>query len=433
MFISIIYEIVLWLAAIFSMPKLLYNYWFHGKYRHSLGKRFGLNFPLIRKGNRYLIWVHAVSVGETKAVATLVKQLKSQIKNSIIVVSSITETGHAEARRCLPFADYHVYLPFDLNCIIKPIVRFVKPNLVIISETDFWFNFLRNCKKENAFIAVVNGKISKRSMNRFAKMKGFARHLFSKIDLACVQSHHYRNRFEQIGVPKDKIIVTGNLKFDDEHPKLTKEQSEKWRKQFKIDAGDPVCVIGSSHDPEEKLLLEQMQKVWAVYPKMKVILVPRHPERFNEAAGILRKENISFVRFSRLDQFSRDGDVKVILLDAMGFLRKCYQLADVAIVAGSYTPKVGGHNILEPAWYGVPVIFGPHMHAQPELCELIKEYSAGMQIPIEEVSNKLLELIGNPDKRNEIGRNGLKMLSDINGATKRTWNSLRPMIHECQK
>lgn len=431
MITSFLYEIILWLAAVLSLPKLLYSYWFKGKYRNSLGKRFGFNFPLIKKGNRFLIWIHAVSVGETKAVTSLAKQLKSQLKNPIIIVSSITETGHAEAKRCLPFADYHVYLPFDLNFIIKPIVSFIKPNLVIISETDFWYNFLNNCKKANAFIAIVNGKISKSSMHRFEKMRFFSKRLFSKIDLACVQSQHYQSRFEKIGVPKDKIVVTGNLKFDDEYPKLTKEQFKEWRKQFRIEQGDPVCVIGSTHEHEEKLLLDQMHKVWSVFPKLKVILVPRHPERFNDAAMLLRKENISYARFSRLDQSS--NDIKVILLDAMGFLRKCYQLADVAIVAGSYITKVGGHNVLEPAWYGVPVIFGPFMHAQPELCELIKEYRAGLQIPIEDISKTILELFQNPEKRKEIGENGLKMLSEINGATNRTWNALNPMIENSLK
>lgn len=423
MLISLIYELILWFAAILSLPKLLYNYWFHGKYRQSLAKRCGFNFPLVRKGNRYLIWIHAVSVGETKAVATLAKQLKSQLKNPIILISSITETGHAEARRSLPFADYHVYLPFDLNFIIKPIVKFVKPNLVIISETDFWYNFLNNCKKQNAHIVVVNGKISQRSMHRFEKAHFFAKHLFSKIDLFCIQSHHYEKRFEQIGVSKEKMIVTGNLKFDDEYPKLSKEQSETWKKQFRIGTEDLVCVIGSTHDPEEKLLLDEMRKVWEIFPTLKVILVPRHPERFNDAAAILRKENIPHTRFSRLDHSS--GDSKVILMDAMGFLRKCYQLADIAIVAGSYTHKVGGHNILEPAWYGVPVIFGPHMHSQPELFDLMKEYEAGMQVPAESLSKTLLELLHCPEKRRKIGGNGLKMLADINGATNRTFRALK--------
>lgn len=431
MFISIVYEIILWIAAIVSIPKLLYHYWFYGKYRQSLGKRFGFNFPMIKKGNRYLVWIHAVSVGETKAVAALVKRLKKQLVNPIILISSVTETGYAEARRSLSVADYFVFLPFDLNFIIKPIVKFLKPNLVIISETDFWYNFIKNCKKADAFIAVVNGKISKRSMKRFEKFPAFSNQLFSMIDLACVQSHHYQYRFEQIGVPKAKIIVTGNLKFDDEYPQLTKEQSETWRKQFKIQTGDFVCVIGSTHDQEEKLLLGELHKVWAIVPNLKVIIVPRHPERFNAAAEIIRKEKISHVRFSRLDQFT--GDVKVILLDAMGLLRKCYQLADIAIVAGSYTTKVGGHNVLEPAWYGVPVIFGPYMHSQPELSELIKEYRAGLQIPIEELSKTLLELIQIPEKRLEIGRNGLKMLADINGATNRTWRALRPMVQMAKK
>ena len=201
----------------------------------------------------------------------------------------------------------------------------------------------------------------------------------------CIQSKHYQERFKALGIDENKMQITGNLKFDDEYPHLSKEQHETWKKQFQITPENQIVVVGSSHDPEEKLILEQMRTVWAELPHVKLMIVPRHPERFNEVAAILEKENIPYMRFSQLDRGAKNA--KVILVDAMGLLRKCYQLADLAIVAGSYIPRVGGHNILEPTWYGVPVIYGPFMHSQPELIELMEEYEAGLQVPMENLGD----------------------------------------------
>lgn len=426
MFISLLYEISLWILAIIAFPKLIYHYLFHNKYQRSLGKRLGIHFPCIKKGDRFLVWIHAVSVGELKAAAPLVKQIRSQLKNPLIVVSSVTETGHAEALRSLPFADYHVYLPFDFNFVIKPIIRQTVPDLVILSESDFWYNFLKNSKDVGASIVVVNAKLSKRSAQRFKKFRFFSKKLFSFIDLFCVQSKHYVPRFEQAGVPSSKIVITGNLKFDDEIIRLTKEQQLTWKQQLGIKDNNQVLVIGSTHNPEENLLLEQLAQVWKQFPSLKVLLVPRHPERFHEVASILVDHKIPFLRFSQIG--SNHENAKVILIDAMGLLRKCYQLADVAIVGGSYTSKVGGHNILEPLWCGVPVIFGPHMHSQPELVEVVQEYKAGLQIPAQNVAETLISLLSSPEERKRISSEGLRMLNDINGATRKTWNALSELV-----
>ena len=367
--------------------------------------------------------MHAVSVGETKAVSSLIKTIKQQLDNPIVIISNITETGHAEAKRTIQQADYHVYLPIDLRFVIGPIMKRIAPDLVILTESDFWYNFMKGAKDSGAAIALVNGKISERSFNRFKKTSFFTKKLFSFINQFCIQSKHYHERFKALGINENKMLITGNLKFDDEYPRLTKEQHETWKRQFNIRPEDQIVVVGSSHDPEERLILEQFKTVWKELPHVKLMIVPRHPERFNEVAALLERENIPYMRFSQPDTGIKD--VKVILMDAMGLLRKCYQLADLAVVAGSYTARVGGHNILEPSWYGVPVLYGPYMHTQPELVELMQEYRAGEQVAIADLGTRACELLKDADNRAEIGANGLRMLKDLNGATQKTWESIK--------
>lgn len=421
---GIFYDFALWILLIIALPKLIYQRLKYGKYRNSIPQRFGKDFPKIEK-NRKLVWIHAVSVGETKAVAALAKKFK-QLDNPILLISSTTETGHAEAMRSLPFADYHVYMPLDFKHVICPIVKQVKPDMVILCESDFWYNFLNCCKSVGAFVAVVNGKLSVKSLTRFKQFPFFSKQLFSLIDLFCVQNVLYQKRFEEIGVPAEKIAVTGNIKFDEEYPRLSKEELDRWKEQLGISADEQVIVIGSSHSPEEDILIDVMRDVWRKCPKVKVLLVPRHPERFNDVAALLSKKEINFVRFSAIQ--SKTGKESVILVDAMGVLRRCYQLADLAIVAGSYTSRVGGHNIIEPCWFGVPVFFGPHMHTQLELVDLVAEYHAGKQVPAEQLAQELITCLTEPAKREELGQNGMKLVQDLRGATSKTWNAIQKYL-----
>ncbi len=413
-----IYELTLWLLALLAIPKYLYALLFQKKYRSSFLKRLGAGFPKIEIGKRELIWIHAVSVGETKAVSVLTKRLKEIPSNPIIIVSSTTETGHAEAKRSIPEADHHIFLPFDFYCIMAPLIKRLRPTRVILCETDFWYNFLRLSKKYGAQIALVNGKMSECSVGRFKRFSWLTKPLFSLFDIFCLQNQQYAERFASLNISAEKLVVTGNLKFDSV-PKLMAEE-EKWafRKQLGIEQNDKVIVIGSSHDPEEKLLLEAMKDLWKENQDLKVIVVPRHPERFNTVEAFLQTLWIPYLRYSTRGE--SPNSCPIILLDTMGLLGQCYQIATVAIVAGSYTSLVGGHNIIEPLWFGVPTLYGPHMHEQSELVEITSFYGAALQVPAETLLENLKVLLKDGEEAASLREGAQKLVAAMQGATART-------------
>lgn len=426
MWIAILYQAALFILALFALPLLLWQRLRHQKYRESFWARLGVGFPQIVKTAEPLIWIHAVSVGETRAVLPLAVRLKKEFPQATFVISSITETGHKEAKNSLSFADHHVYLPFDASFIVKPILEKVRPDLVLVVETDLWFNFLRFSKGLGAKIALVNGKISERSFHRLQRVPFFALPLFGCIDLFCLQSEEYVNRFERLGVPKAKMQVTGNLKFDDLTVALSCQDKKDFLNALHLSEQDPVLVIGSTHDPEEELLLGVLTDVWKAAPSLKVLLVPRHPERFSRVEALLLKKNLPFQKYSQLS--SSNQSYQLLLVDAMGVLRRCYQIATLALVAGSYTEKVGGHNVLEPLAYQVPVLFGPCMKGQKELAAIVLRYQAGLQVPIEALKDQLLLLLKNPSKRLELSQNGLRLLSESRGSLDRTYMSLKAVF-----
>lgn len=422
MIFSILYNVGLGLLALLALPRLLYQRIAYGKYRSSFPKRLAKAYPEIDKAGRKLFWIHAVSVGETKAVAALAHMIKERHPEHILVISSITETGHAEAKRSLPFADYHLYLPLDFSWTVRSVLRKITPDVVILCETDFWYHFLQGCKSLGAKLYVVNGKMSARTAGRLKFLPWFVRRVWGLMDIFCVQAEVYRTRLLEVGVDSERVVVTGNIKFDAEYPKMSPANLQRFRAEVGIGHGDPVLVVGSTHDPEEKRLIPIFERLWDYLPNLKVVLVPRHPERFDAVAALLKAQGIRFKRYSKP---LAENHVRLVLVDAMGLLRQCFQLADLAIVAGSYTDRVGGHNILEPLWYGVPTLFGPHMYSQPELVQLVEQYGAGLQISLEELGDKLVELFDNSEKRHELGRRGLDLVANIQGATHRTAEVLK--------
>jgi 3-deoxy-D-manno-octulosonic-acid transferase len=427
MLLAIIYDLILVFLAIIASPFVLYRLVFKKKYRSSFWQRIGFGFPVIHKGSRPLIWIHAVSLGETKAVANLAKLIKEEWDNPIILISSVTETGHAEAKRNLPFADYHVYLPLDFGSLIGPIVNRVAPDYVILTESDFWLNFLKSAKSTGANIALVNGKISHRSFERFKKIHWFQKTLFSYIDLFCTQTDLYATRFKALGIPNEKIIVTGNLKYDETDDFLPTAVLQDWKNKLKISDDELILVLGSTHDPEEKMIFNVLKDIWKLIPNLTVIIAPRHPERFQEVERIIHQLQIPLSIYSKIEK--RQGNEPVILIDGMGLLRKCYQIADIALVAGSYTQKVGGHSIIEPSHYGIPVIYGPFMQTQSDMVELLRTYNAGLQVPLEGLYSTLMLLLTEPEERKKIGEAGTRMMKELHGITKKTEKSLRKIRH----
>lgn len=418
MAITVIYEVTLWLLAFLAFPKFLYGLVFQKKYRSNFLKRLGIGFPEIEAGDRELVWIHAVSVGEAKAVSALAKRFKQMPGNPLVVISSTTETGHAEAKRSIPEADHHVFLPFDFYWLMAPLMKRLRPDRVILCESDFWYNFLRLSKQYGAHVALVNGKMSERSANRFKQFSWFTKRLFSLFDIFCLQNQQYADRFASLGIPQERMIVTGNLKFDSVPKLMSDEEKTAFRKELGIEQKDQVLVIGSSHEPEEKLLLGTIQGIWKENPDLKVIVVPRHPERFNAVETLLQSFSIPYLLYSKRSLSS--GPCQIILLDAMGLLGKCYQIATIAIVAGSYTPLVGGHNIIEPLWFGVPTLYGPNMHEQVELVEITSSYGAALQIPVEALHETVRTLLNESKEAVTLREGSQKLVTDMQGATSRT-------------
>jgi 3-deoxy-D-manno-octulosonic-acid transferase len=390
-----LYNTALLVLALLSVPR-----WFYKKHRRSFLQRLGLKLPLFtftKKGPR--IWIHSISMGETKAALPLIKQLQDRYPDASIVISTITETGYNEALSAQ--ADHTFYLPLDFSWTIRKLMARIKPDLLILVEGDFWFNLINLAP----CVALVNGKISEKSLARFKKVPFFSRPLFSKIELFCVQSPRFADRFAQLGVDPRRIVVTGNLKFDQSAPSIN---THHLKEKLGLSPADRVITIGSTHHPEEKLLLEALAPLLEKYLEVKILVVPRHPERFGQVAALIK------------------GKERITLVDTMGILTACYQISELAIVGGSFAPHLEGHNIFEPAAIGIPVIFGPWMGAQKDLVELILEAGAGLQVTLDQIAPTIDGLLSHPPR--SMGEAGLKLANQMQGATARTLKALERLL-----
>jgi 3-deoxy-D-manno-octulosonic-acid transferase len=413
-----IYDLALLLYTTLSLPKFVWESIRFRKHRKSFLEKLGFNMPVFTlplSGPR--IWVHSISMGETKAVAPLVEQIRRQMPNASLVISTTTETGLAEAKRSMPELDHYFYLPLDFSWTMRRLTKRIKPDLLILVESDFWYNLVSYNKK----VVLVNGKISETSQSRFKLFSFFSKALFSHVDLFCLQSQRFATRFENLGVAPSKIVVTGNLKFDQPFPHL---DIERWRSDLGISKTDKIITLGSTHDPEEDQLISAIEPLFDQFQNLKILLVPRHPERFAAVAALLDKKKIHYAKFS--DHLPKQGNERIILIDAMGILSACYQLSTIAIVGGSYVSHVGGHNIFEPAALGIPVLFGPHMETQKDLVDVVVHGGAGKQVPLDRLTSTLEQMLKTPPL--EMKQAGLKLAEEVQGATDRTWKSIQSFL-----
>jgi 3-deoxy-D-manno-octulosonic-acid transferase len=316
-------------------------------------------------------------------------------------------------------------LPFDFFLSVSYAFYRCCPDVVIIAESDLWYRFLKQAKKKGAVCVVINGKLSAKSQKWYERFAFFSKRLFSLVDCFCMQDETYKKRLLSVGVAASKIEVTGNLKCDTETIPLTGQALQQLRERFSLQPQDLVVVIGSSHAPEEELLLKEIVPLMQRFCQLKVLIAPRHPERFEAVRSMLARFDVPYATWTKGVDSS---DVKIVLIDTIGILKQCYQLADVAIVAGSFTDKVGGHNILEAQSFGIPVLTGPYMYTQESLLECSLAYDALEQVPIERVQSCLDDLLSHPAKRKELGSRALALAASINGATESTLKTFRQLI-----
>lgn len=415
----ILYNFILIAATILLSPYFLFKVITVPKYRGGLTQKLGrIRKGVLRvlNGNRP-IWIHAVSVGEVMAAHPLVRDLKKRYPGRKLILSTVTVTGNYTAKQRVPEADAVFFFPFDYPWVVRRVISKINPALVLVAETELWPNFFRELKRQGIPSAVVNGRISPRSYGNYLKFKRLFSEVFQNVTLLCMQSEEDAARIRDIGAQPERVVVTGNLKFDQKIPPV---QSPP----IAIQSDRPVITAGSTHRGEETILLEIFKRLRKKYPKLLLILAPRHPERFDEVSGLITNGGFECQRRSTLKGPVRD----VLLLDTIGELRAFYAVCDIAFVGGSFV-KVGGHNLLEPAAVKKPVIFSRYMFNFKEISEEIVRAEGGFIVrDKEELYHKLDNLLSNKELAASMGAKAFSVIAANSGATARTLDKISGII-----
>ena len=419
----LLYSVLAAMALVLALPVLLLRMMRHGKYRAGLGERFGRFVRRLRDPHhRPTIWVHAVSVGETLAVSGLISELRRIAPAHRIVVSTTTMTGQKLARQ--RFGEDNVFFfPVDFACAIRPYLRELRPELVVLAEAEFWPNFLRLAHQSGARIAVVNARISDRSFPRYRRFRSVVGPVLRHVDVFLAQGEEDRRRLIEIGAPAERVQVSGNVKFD---VKPTAEPAFLALLKSALAGSGPVLVCGSTVEGEEPAVLQAFAAIRQKHPAAVMILAPRHPERFPQVAELVAASGMPWWRRSQWQagQLMAGG---VFLLDTIGELASLYALADIAFVGGSLVPK-GGHNIVEAAQHGAAIVVGPYTENFRDMVALFQGADALVVATSEELTSTLLNLLSDESRRRELGVRAREILQANAGATARTLAGLESLL-----
>jgi 3-deoxy-D-manno-octulosonic-acid transferase len=333
------------------------------------------------------------------------------------------------ARQEFPSLPCIFYFPFDWQFCVDRFLDRIQPRAVVLMETELWPNFLRRCTQGGIPVYLANGRLSEKSFSRYCRVRSFVRSMVQRVEVIGVQTHEDKRRFLQIGAKEEQVRVTGNMKFDFSVPALEdkRDMLEKIRSCLRVEKETPVIVAGSSMKGEEALFLAAFRQVRETIADVRLILAPRHPERFSEVAQLLRESSLPFRRRTELDGCAGDTRPAILLLDTIGELRAVYSLASVALVGGSFLP-FGGHNLLEPAALGKAIVFGPDMANFKEMARLFLHEQAARQTTAASLAKALTDLLGNPKSRNILGHRALSTLRQNQGATSNTLSFLLPSV-----
>jgi 3-deoxy-D-manno-octulosonic-acid transferase len=430
----LLYSLLLTIGLIALLPKFLLDALRHGKYLAGVTERLG-TVPSLDTSSK-VIWIHAVSVGETQAARPLIQALLKNYPTHKLVISTTTLTGQRLAQDIFgQQASRIFYFPFDWIWSIRRTMKRIKPNVVLIMETELWPNFLRECRRRDIPVALVNGRISEKSFNGYNRFRWFINSVVNNLSLAIMQTKDDAERILKLGLDPARLIVSGNIKFDMEAATDEESLSKYFEERFNFNNDQPLIIAASTHAPEEEVILDSFKRLRVLSNSTlpRLLLAPRHPERFSEVASLLEHSGLTWVRRSGSPK-EEDRLCDVVLLDSIGEIRSIYALAQLVFVGGSIT-KRGGHNILEPAISGRCIITGAHTfnfsaivdtflksNALIQLSEVEEEKAAGL------LYKEFHELLINDTKRNKIGLRAKKVLEDNRGATNITINSIDRLI-----
>jgi 3-deoxy-D-manno-octulosonic-acid transferase len=430
-----LYSFLLTLGVIALLPRFLFDAFRHGKYVAGFGERLG-RLPAIETGGRPVIWLHCVSVGEAQAARPLARAVLDRFPSHALVVSTTTLTGQRIARDVFRTdAAAVIYFPFDWAWTVRRSLRSVNPSVALIMETELWPNFLRECARLRVPVAVVNGRLSERSFRRYRIIRRFTKHIVQNLRLALMQTEADAERMRALGLAPERVFVSGNVKFDAPDSSREEGLTADLRERFHLSDAHPLIVAASTHAPEERIILEAFKQLRSTHgnEQVKLLIAPRHPERFQEVAALLKSSGLIWSRRSEPESES-DTTCDVILLDSIGELRAVYPLAHIVFVGGSLTPT-GGHNVLEPAAVGACTVTGPHTFNFTAIVRAFLEADALVQLPSlpekdapTALANTLKALLEDDERRRAIGARARTVLEQNRGATERTTELLTALF-----
>lgn len=404
-----LYSLLLYLALPFLLLRLAWRGRRAPAYRERWGERLGFwGERSLRAG----IWIHAVSVGEVQAAQSLIKHFLDRHQDAGVMVTTTTPTGSERLRSLFEDKVLHVYTPFDLTPIMNRFLDAVRPRLVVVMETEIWPNMLRACERRDIPVVLANARLSARSAQGYARLGAFTRETLGTFAVIAAQSPADADRFRALGAPSDRVRVTGSIKFDVRRPGSLIEQAEGLRRVWDIQR--PVWVAASTHEGEEEQVLAAHREVLVHLPRALLVLVPRHPERFDRVAALVERQGFGLARRSTGN--SCGEGISLYLGDTMGELPVFLAAADAAFIGGSLVP-IGGHNLLEAAAVGVPVAVGPNVFNFAQITDLLVKEGAAVQIHSQqELAECMWEWLSDAARRARIGERGRRVVQENQGA-----------------
>ncbi|MBI5970124.1 MAG: 3-deoxy-D-manno-octulosonic acid transferase [Deltaproteobacteria bacterium] len=415
----VLYDILLHLTLIFTLPYFLFKAITTRKYREGISERLGFIKKEKTTGlSGQVVWFHAISVGETKAVLPVLRLLKKRSPEVKIVLSTVTQTGNMTAEADgKGLYDSLIYFPLDLSWTVESVIGKIKPSVVVIVEKEIWPNFFRNLHKRGIPLIIVNGAISLKSFRRFMRFKFFTGAVFGMISWFSARSKGDLERAVNAGVKPERASCAGNVKFDMTPPAIEASETALLENALGIKTGGMVIAAGSTHEGEENIIIGTFKRLKNDFPGLKLVIAPRHPERFNAVETIIRNTGVKYARRG-------DNDVdnaQVVLLDTVGELITVYSFATIAVVGGSLVPGLQGHNLLEPALFARPVVYGPYIESCREMAELLENAGGGARVQDEDGLYKTLkEFLSYPGKREKAGQAALAVIAANRGAAERS-------------
>jgi len=424
-----LYSLAIFVLAVALFPWFLYQALRYGKYVSSVGQRMGVLPVSFNLDGDESIWIHAVSVGEALTVRALLPDLRRQYPDLKIFLSTTTVTGQQIARERLTEVDAVFYFPFDLPIFVNRTLRLVRPRLFIMMETEIWPNLLRACKRDGVRTLMVNGRISSRSYPRYRLVRGFFRRVLTNVDQFCMQSEESARRIIDIGADPARVTVTGSLKFESlESPSAAAGRGAgRVLRFFRMPEGRPVLLAASTLKGEEPPVLAAFAVVRRTHPTTMLIVAPRKPERFDEAEALARAEGYRVVRRSSLVVDS-EPQADVVILDTIGELAHLFQVATAVFVGGSLIDH-GGHNILEPAVHGKPIVFGPYMSNFAEIAKTFLDAGAAVQVGSPaELATAWVRLVSDPAECARLGASARTLVEANRGARPKTLAAVASLL-----